>query len=72
MNCETYWGSHGCALDRGHAGFCACISCFDESDQAGYVGMFPYYGDITEFYGDDAPTAQAKFDLAVEAGLDKP
>lgn len=66
--CRVYWGSHGCSLPRGHTGghVCSCafddeFPCFDlltreEIDLPGVlnVGMAPYYGPGTHFYGEDA------------------
>jgi hypothetical protein len=53
--CRVYWGSHGCHLERGHDGHCRC-ECADlppEPDVIN-VGTYPYYGDETLFYGEDA------------------
>jgi hypothetical protein len=52
--CRVYWGSHGCDLTRGHEGHCVCRSCYDPKDTEGYVGVWPYYGPETQFYGEDA------------------
>lgn len=62
LDCRAYWGSHGCELERGHAGHheCDCCECADhaanalDKDAALCVGKFPYYGDDTNFYGQDA------------------
>lgn len=56
--CRAYWGSHGCAFDRGHDGphFCCC-ECDDHAtdhEDEGCVGARPYYGSGTSFYGEDA------------------
>jgi hypothetical protein len=58
--CRTYWGSHGCGLEKGHEGhhFCCC-GCENHPDpDSGCVGKYPYYetysGKPTEFYGEDA------------------
>lgn len=60
--CEVYWGSHGCALRKGHEGDCFCECAFDNDgnrlpceDDEGCrnVGGPPYYGAGTRFYGDD-------------------
>lgn len=57
--CRVYWGSHGCHLPRGHhrltpefERYCRCECADDEED--GNVGGFPYYGNGTSFYGEDA------------------
>ena|GEM_PF-5268842 len=65
MNCDTYWGSHGCDLPRGHPGWCVCWSCYDPADTVGYVGAFPYYGADTNFYGEGAERMTAGFRAAV-------
>lgn len=54
--CRVYWGSHGCDRSRGHEGPCVCLDCLYEdgvADWDGYVGMPPYYGPDTTFYGED-------------------
>lgn len=55
-HCDTYWGSHGCNLPRGHEGPCRC-DCVDNFvwQGPGNVGGAPYYGPETKFYGDDIP-----------------
>lgn len=62
-SCRVYWGSHGCCLVRGHAGphMCECAWGDDNEllphasvDDNGNVGCHPYYGDDTEFFGEDA------------------
>lgn len=52
--CRVYWGSHGCALRRGHVGphLCECVGTTPETG-AGNVGAPPYYGPSTNFYGAD-------------------
>ena len=60
--CRTYWGSHGCDLPRGHESWCICWECYDADDMEGYVGMHPYYGKATRFYGEDAKLRQEMFD----------
>ena len=65
--CRVYWGSHGCELERGHAGHheCDCCECPDheatqgnavdeDGDEYLCVAKHPYYGDPTNFYGEDA------------------
>ena len=56
--CRVYWGSHGCDLPRGHDPAIPhmCLSCLPGygEDMGGYVGMPPYYGTDTRFYGEDA------------------
>lgn len=66
--CRTYWGSHGCRLERGHDGEHLCDCTFNEdgslkphmdspegiADDNGNVGRAPYYGPDTNFYGEDA------------------
>ncbi len=61
MKCETYWGSHGCDLERYHKGDheCDCCECEDheKSNMVGNVmcvAKYPYYGENTQFYGADA------------------
>lgn len=53
--CRVYWGSHGCMLPSNHHftpnSYCRCECAADED---GNVGAYPYYGDGTWFYGDDA------------------
>lgn len=72
-DCRVYWGSHGCDLERGHAGehICGCsveegvdggalLPHMDDADAAedsGNVGRAPYYGPDTNFYGEDAEDA---------------
>jgi hypothetical protein len=61
--CRVYWGSHGCALERGHHGphVCVCAPLLARllrqllpwHRQAGEVGAPPYYGADTRFYGED-------------------
>lgn len=57
--CDTYWGSHGCFKQRGHEGHHVCTCCEDPSNHAtdhldtGCVGTYPYYGEDTNFFGDD-------------------
>lgn len=53
--CRVYWGSHGCDLERGHDGHCECCCCCDGEHEGGgsCVGMHPYYGPETRFYGED-------------------
>jgi hypothetical protein len=57
--CRTYWGSHGCVLNRGHptsephrCGCCVCEAHPDVNEEC--VGAPPYYGPETKFYGEDA------------------
>ncbi len=67
--CETYWGTHGCELHKGHGGYCiCCCECQDHltREEDGCVGAFPYYGKDTKFYGADAKIAQEKFDAAMD------
>lgn len=61
--CRVYWGTHGCRFDRGHEGphICVCCECDDHDATEGLlesgmwcVGAPPYYGDGTQFYGEDA------------------
>lgn len=66
--CRVYWGSHGCALPRGHEGphECDCCTCHDheadplngatdpEDEGVLCVAKPPYYGADTSFYGEDA------------------
>lgn len=59
-DCRVYWGSHGCSLVRGHPGHhdCGCCECDDHDKdhrEEGCVGKYPYYGDDTNFFGEDAP-----------------
>lgn len=51
--CRVYWGTHGCALPRGHEDDCLCV-CADVPAEDGGVGKPPYYGLATRFYGEDA------------------
>jgi hypothetical protein len=59
--CRVYWGSHGCAYERGHGGpcECECCACLDHVanpyDDEGVlcVAKPPYYGPQTGFYGED-------------------
>lgn len=59
QGCRVYWGSHGCDLPRGHEPYCRC-DCADEEDAVPLVdggdnvGAYPYYGEGTRFYGEDA------------------
>jgi hypothetical protein len=63
--CRVYWGSHGCDKPRGHRGHHRCGSCSPwwlrfvppilRIRVGGNVGMYPYYGPGTNFYGEDAP-----------------
>lgn len=58
-SCRVYWGSHWCKLSRGHEGHhdCGCCECEDherDHDEQGCFGRYPYYGDNTLFYGEDA------------------
>ena len=62
--CLTYWGSHGCDLERGHKGAheCDCCDCLRHPDpDSGCVATAPYYGWKTGFYGEDAPFWRGKF-----------
>jgi hypothetical protein len=60
--CRVYWGSHGCRLQRGHAGHHECECARDQDgnlepkfvDGAHNVGAYPWYGPDTNFYGEDA------------------
>lgn len=52
VRCRVYWGSHACALERGHDGPHLC-SCADIPPEHGGVGGPPYYGPGTRFYGED-------------------
>lgn len=68
--CDTYWGSHGCDLPKGHDGprICDCAlmdngeyhpdtrTYYDEPGVVN-VGAPPCYGPETHFYGDDIPEA---------------
>ena len=57
--CDTFWGSHGCQLERGHDGHHnCCCECVDHPDPGSLcVGTHPYYGPSvpTYFFGADAP-----------------
>ena len=67
--CDTYWGTHGCDLPRGHDGPCDCGCCTCEEEGGTHphpdpnepnyicVSKPPYYGPETTFYGDDIPEA---------------
>lgn len=59
-DCRVYWGSHGCDLEFGHEGphFCCCECATHPDEDSGCVGAWPYYGDITRFYGEDAPLGE--------------
>ncbi len=57
--CDTFWGSHGCNLAKGHGGMCDC-----QCDNGRPAGSYPYFGPDTEFFGDDAPVMQARFRVA--------
>ena len=65
-SCRTYWGSHGCMLPRGHAGFCKCdcCSCIDHKQGYDCVGSFPYYGKMTQMYGEDSKSMQRRLETA--------
>lgn len=57
--CDVNWGSHGCALIRGHEGPCACDCCGCADHARDHVanrcaGKPPYFGPDTVFYGADA------------------
>ena len=54
-SCRVFWGSHGCELERGHDGThsCSCCNCENHPDIPECVGKAPYYGDNTQFYGED-------------------
>ena len=65
--CRVYWGSHGCDLERGHAGRdgtphdCGCCECGEHHPYPDWpdegvlcVATEPYYGPGTNFYGEDA------------------
>jgi hypothetical protein len=55
--CKVYWTSHGCGRPKGHDGphWCDCCDCADHPDHdSGCVAGPPYYGDATNFYGEDA------------------
>ena len=59
MKCRVYWGSHGCDLERGHTahhecGCCECENHEEDHETYGCVGKYPYYGENTKFYGEDA------------------
>lgn len=59
QHCDVYWGSHGCELERHHGDehVCDCCECGDhmkDHDKEGCVAKYPYYGEVTNFYGDDA------------------
>lgn len=64
--CDTFWGSHGCSLEPGHAGPCRCITEFYgedgetvESYSEGNCAP-PYFGPDTEFFsnhGTETPAA---------------
>lgn len=70
--CRVYWGSHGCDLGFGHEGYCRCECAVSRCEEdfcgeevggwciagecSANVGAYPYYGDDTRFYGEDAPT----------------
>lgn len=62
--CETYWGSHGCCLNKDHREPCRCICDLRE---AGNVGGPPYYGPETQFYGRDADLTKERNLKAVRA-----
>jgi hypothetical protein len=49
--CRVYWGSHGCALPRGHDGPHLCRCAWEDPRDS--VGAPPYYGPETHFYGED-------------------
>lgn len=56
VDCDVYWGSHGCSLERGHDGdhWCYCCDCENHPDHdSGCVAGPPYYGPDTNFFGDD-------------------
>jgi hypothetical protein len=62
--CRVYWGTHGCALRRGHDGphDCQCCDCPpglhpNDSHNVLCVSTAPYYGPDTGFYGEDATPA---------------
>lgn len=64
--CDTFWGSHGCSLDRGHSGPCLCITVFyDEDGQIEETVCDgncapPYFGPDTEFFSNHGmPTPEA-------------
>lgn len=71
-DCRVYWGSHGCDLERGHRGHheCDCCECPDhignlgmtEDEDGEYlcVATWPYYGDITAWYGEDATPREVR------------
>lgn len=65
--CRVFWGSHGCELERGHAGHheCDCCDCPNHEATQGHavdedgdeflcVGKHPYFGPSTRFFGEDA------------------
>jgi hypothetical protein len=66
-DCRVYWGSHGCERERGHEGFhlCDCCECEDHIGNRGEcsdgdgeylcVATWPYFGEGTSWYGEDAP-----------------
>ena len=72
--CRVYWGSHGCALARGHAGHheCECCTCGENHPYPDWpdrdvvcVAKFPYYDrglkdGVTTFYGEDATEANER------------
>lgn len=66
-DCRVNWGSHGCHRARGHEGLheCDCCECDDHAANAGLfidedgdeilcVATWPYYGEATVFWGEDA------------------
>lgn len=52
--CDVNWGSHACVQPADHDGFCHC-DCGepDENGEINPVGVFPYYGPDTMFWGAD-------------------
>lgn len=67
---DVCWGSHACRFPPGHDGWCVCCDPegIDGADPIdGYVGAFPYYGGVTQFYGEDAAEMQERFDAAMSS-----
>lgn len=61
LGCRVYWGSHGCHKRRGHVGRrhrCDCTPRWfrfvPRRFRGGHVGVYPYYGEHTNFYGEDS------------------
>jgi hypothetical protein len=74
VKCRVYWGSHGCHKKRGHRGhhWCNCTPRWWKILPPGLrrwrgaleVGLYPYYGKATNFYGEDiTPEQEAAAEL---------